>query len=139
ARKRIMIMTPSPSPHVKVTTEQGVLILTLLDKELRTETQCAAVREVFLDAVKQAGAKKVVVDFRFVHFLSSVAFRPLLSLRRLVHETAARLVLCGLSEMVAEVFHATRLLISTHATAAPFEEKPDVAAAIAYLNQAGQA
>src|SRR6266404_2715255 len=123
-----------PRQHVQVSTERGVLVLTFVDKELRDEQQCNAIRQEFHDAVTSTGAKKIVVDFHNVTFTCSVAFRPLLSLRRLVHDTGARLVLCGLSELVAEVFQATRLLVSSHASTAPFEARPDLTSAIAHLN-----
>jgi anti-anti-sigma factor len=126
---------PQQPAHVQATTQQGVLVLTFSDKELRDESQCAMIRQEFHDAVKRSAVKKIIVDFGKVQFAASVAFRPLLSLRRLVHENGARLVLCGLSELVAEVFQATRLLASPHAAAAPFEAKPDLVSAIAYLNK----
>ncbi|HEV3118229.1 MAG TPA: STAS domain-containing protein [Gemmataceae bacterium] len=128
-------MSQPQHPHVRAGTEQGVLVLTFLDKELRDEPQCAMIRQEFHDALTRSGDRKIVVDFRNVQFVSSVAFRPLLSLRRLVHDTGARLVLCNLSEMVADVFQATRLLASTQAAAAPFEAKTDLPSAIAYLNK----
>jgi anti-anti-sigma factor len=127
-------MSQPQSNRVRVATEQGVLVLTVLDTEMREERTCAAIRQEFLDAVTKSGSKKIVVDFANVSFLSTVAFRPLLSLRRLAHEAKARLVLCNLSELVAEVFHATRLLAPGGSGTAPFEAQPDVASAVAYLN-----
>jgi anti-anti-sigma factor len=128
-------MSENITQHVEVAAEQGVLILTLLDRELRDERQCAAIRQEFLAAVQESNAKKIVVDFRNVTFVASVGFRPLLSLRRLVHDTGGRLVLCCLGEYVKDVFQATQLLVSHKVAGAPFEEQPDLVSAIAYLNR----
>jgi len=124
--------------HLTRRTEQDILVLTITDKHLRDEKPCAELRGELLASLAETGAKKVVVDLGQVEVVSSVAFRPLLSLRRAVEDAGARMVLCNLSEMVAEVFHVTRLLISGKSSVAPFEAKPDVASAIAFLNDAAR-
>jgi anti-anti-sigma regulatory factor len=74
-----------------------------------------------------------VLDFQGVTYLSSVAFRPLLSLHRKLKERGGRLVLCGMSERVAEVFYVTRLVSAAGTPAAPFDLQADVPAAVASL------
>jgi anti-anti-sigma factor len=111
-----------------------VLVLTILDAELTREEQCTAIREELLEAIEQ-GTKKILVDFQHVKYVSSVAFRPLLSLRRRVHEIEGRLVLCNLAPPVADVFKVTRLLINSRSSPALFEEQTTVAAGIACLNE----
>src|SRR5262249_38900556 len=128
-------MAGNAGQHVDVAMEEGVLVLTLLDRELRDEQQCAAIRREFLTAVNETGARKIAVDFRNVAFVASVGFRPLLSLRRLAHDTGGRLVLCSLTEYVQEVFQATHLIVSQQTAGAPFEARPDLVSAIAYLNR----
>ena len=115
--------------------EQGVLILTISEKELTGEDLCAGLRDELVLAVRESGAKKIVIDFRYVRFVASVAFRTLLGLRREVQDRNARMAICNLSPVVAEIFHATGLLITSRSTTPLFEERPDVAAAIAFLNE----
>ena len=92
-----------------------------------------ALRADLLGAAERSGARHVVLDFQNVTYLSSVAFRPLLSLHRKLKEQGGRLILCGMTGPVAEVFHVTRL-VSTHGSApAPFEAQPDAPAAVASL------
>jgi anti-anti-sigma factor len=110
-----------------------VLVLTIVDNRLWDEKPCAELRNELITAVAETGAKKIVLDMSNVDSVSSVAFRPLLSLRRVVEDARARMVLCGLSELVAEVFRATRLLISGHSSVAPFEARSDLPSAIAAL------
>ena len=119
--------------HVKARTESGVLVLTILEKRLAGEALCVATRDELLLAVEQ-GVSKVVVDFQLVEYVSSVAFRTLLGLRRRVLEVGGRLVLCNLSPLVSEVFEASRLLINTHSPDSLFMQQPNVPAAIAFLN-----
>jgi anti-anti-sigma factor len=88
-----------------------------------------------LDAFSQAGKQKVIVDLGNVDFVSSVAFRPLLSLRRGVSDRNARLIVCNLSEFVAGVFNATRLLINPHSTGAPFEAQANLSTALTTFGQ----
>jgi anti-anti-sigma factor len=106
-----------------------------VDNRLWDEKPCAELRNELIAAVAETGAKKIVLDMSNVESVSSVAFRPLLSLRRVVEDSGARMVLCGLSELVAEVFHATRLLISGHSSVAPFEARPDLPSALASFRQ----
>lgn len=120
--------------HVKTRVEQDVLVLTLLDKQILDEQACGVLRQELIDAVTRSGLKKVVVDFRFVEYVASVAFRPLLSLRRKVGDLGGRMVLCNLSEFVEDVFRVTRLLVSEHATTAPFEHQSSLTAAVRALS-----
>lgn len=115
--------------------EQAVLVLTITAEELAGEDLCAALRDELVAAVRESGAKRIVIDLRHVRSVASVAFRALLGLRREVQDSKARLALCNLSPVVTEIFHATGFLITSRATAPLFEEKPDAAAAIAFLNQ----
>jgi anti-anti-sigma factor len=128
-------MATTSYEHLESRIEQGVLILTITDRELTGEDLCAALRQELLDAVTESGARRIVVDFQHVKYVASVAFRPLLSLRRQVHDTGARMALCNLSRVVAEVFYATGVLINSRSAARLFEEEIDVAAAIASLNR----
>jgi hypothetical protein len=67
--------------------------------------------------------------------LASEAFRPLITLRRKLLEAGGRLVLCHLAPPVAQAFHSTRLIGTTQKSTSAFEVQPNVAAAIASLNQ----
>ena len=121
--------------HIQSATEQGVLVLTLLDRQLRSDELADALRQEFIVAANQARLQRVVIDFKDVEYLSSAGIRPLLSLRR--HLQVGRLVLCNLKPLIAEVFHATRLISTSGSSTVPFEAAPDVLTAIARLNDVG--
>jgi anti-anti-sigma factor len=121
--------------HIKATTEQGCLVLTLLHANLRGDPLAEEIRKEIMDALNCPEGGKVVIDFRFVESFTTALFRPLLSLLRKLHETKGRMVLCNLRSFVAEVFHATRMTTTSGSQHAPFTEATDLAAAVALLNQ----
>src|SRR5262249_11210978 len=86
-----------------------------------------------LEAAVHFGCTKIVLDFAKVCFLTSTAFRPLISLHRRVEEKKGRLVFCNLAPELAEVFIVTRLLSPTRSGTAPFEMAGDVADALSRL------
>src|SRR5262245_46758401 len=116
--------------HLRHHVEQGVLVLTILETELRTEGVVEAVRHELFDAVARCGTGKVVLDLQKVRYLASAGFHPLLSLHHKLQEEGSRMVLCGLSPILSEVFRVTKLVRGTGAAAAPFESEADVAAAV---------
>ena len=126
-------MPALPSRYLSSRTEQGVLVLTLTQPQLRGDALAHALRRQLQEAVDRAGALQVVLDFRRVTALSSEALRPLLSLRRHLREAGGRLVLCNLSPAVGEVFHATRQVGLDRLSTGAFEVCPDVPSAIASL------
>jgi anti-anti-sigma factor len=117
--------------HLTARTEQGVPVLTLTDREIRGDELADELRADLLAAV--GDADRVVLDLGHVVYLSSVAFRPLLQLHGALKERGGRIVLCRLTGPVQEVLHLTRLISTSRSSRAPFEEQPDVAAAVASL------
>lgn len=124
-------MTEPTFCHLQRHTDRGVRVLTLTDAELRGDDLAAALHDELLSAAGEAGG--VVVDLRNVRYMSSVAFRPLLALYQRLKDRGDRVVLCNLRPPVAEVMRLMRLTSTSHTSASPFEEKPDVAAAVATL------
>jgi anti-anti-sigma factor len=121
---------------LKTGTEQGVLVLTITEPQIEGDEVARALQQELLAAVAAAGARKVVIDLQHVKYISSVAFGPLLHLRRKLQEVDGRFYVCGLSPMVGDVFYTTRMVSPSGTFVAPFEMQPDVAAAIAALNAA---
>jgi len=121
--------------HLKSTVDQGVLVLTLTTAKIEGEAIADGLLQEMLAAIAGIEPPKVVVDFQFTHYLSSVAFRTLLGFRRKVLESSGRLVLCGLNPVVGDVFYTTRMISTDPQTTAPFAMETDVSAAVARLAQ----
>ena len=117
----------------RVNPEGDVLVLTLTEQQVEGDAIAQALQRELLAAVTAADARKVVVDFQNVHYISSVAFSPLLALRRHLNGQKGRLVVCGLNPMVGDIFYTTKMVSPTGTFAAPFEMQPDVPAAVAVL------
>jgi len=130
-------MSPTLGPFLYSSVEQGVLVLTIAQPRIQGEELAQMLREEMRLAVEQAGIQRVVVDFRHTRYLSSVAFWPLLSLRKQLREAGGRLIICGLTDDVEDVFTTTKMISSGGAADAPFEVAADAAAAIERMKEEG--
>jgi anti-anti-sigma factor len=123
--------------HLKSAIQNEVLVLTILDAQLQDEQVAGALLQESLQVIQETGVKKVVFDFQKLKYMSSVAFRPFLSLRKSLNEGGGRLILCGLSSAVGDIFYTTKLVSQSGSMTAPFEMAPDVKTAVARLNNPG--
>jgi anti-sigma B factor antagonist len=130
-----MLETQYNFRYLKCGTDQGVLVLTVTESSLLDDAVINVIRNDLLGAIADFAINKVVVDFQNVRFISSAAFRPLFSLHRRINELNGKFVICGLTGMVAEVFHLTGLTAPAPGAAAPFLTAPDVAAAVEMLKK----
>jgi anti-anti-sigma factor len=123
--------------HVKSIVEQGVLILTVTEPHLRSDDfdLVEELRQELFAALAAAPTCKVALDLSQVEYFGTGGFRPLLSLRRQLHEQGGALILCNLNPDVEEVLQITRLISPGGLLPATFDVAPDVAAAIARLNR----
>jgi anti-anti-sigma factor len=126
-------MTEPIGPLLQSSLDQGVLVLTIVKPRIQGEEVAQALREELHSAVQRAEAKRVVIDFQHAHYLSSVAFWPLLSLRRQLLDAGGRLIICGLSGDIEDVFMTTKMISTGGAIDAPFEVAPDVNDAVSRL------
>jgi len=127
-------MAPTQYRLLQVRAEGDVLVLTLTEAQVEGDSIAQSLQAELLAAASAAAARKVIVDFQNVKYISSVAFSPLLALRRHLNGTGGRLVVCGLNEMVGDIFYTTKMVSPSGTFAAPFEMQPDVAAAVAALS-----
>jgi anti-anti-sigma factor len=116
-------MTQPTASHVQC----PVVVLTITEEQV--------IGDQLLAVAVQSQARNAVLDFQRVKFLSSSGFRPLLSLHRLLRQQDGKLLLCGLSRDVREIFEVTRLISTKGSARAPFEVYPDAPAAVASLFQ----
>ena len=125
---------PEPEyQYLNTRVDEGILVLTLTLTHLEGDRVVSDLRKDMLAAANFHKASKVVIDFQRTKFISSAAFWPLLSLHKHLKEAGGRLVLCGLSPLVGDVFYTTKLVCADGSFAAPFGLESDVAAAVAHL------
>jgi anti-anti-sigma factor len=121
------------SPYVESTIENGVLVLTIIRQQIEGEDLAAGLREDLLAAVTHSRLNRVVLDLRNTRYVSSVAFWPLLTLRRQLNDQGGKLLLCGLTGAVHDIFTSTKMITGSGSLNAPFEVVPDRATAVARL------
>ncbi|HEY7313118.1 MAG TPA: STAS domain-containing protein [Gemmataceae bacterium] len=126
-------MPPFVGSLLQSAVDQGVLVLTVTQSRLQGEEVAEALRDELHAAVARTGVNLVVIDLRHARYLSSVAFWPLLSLRRQLLDAGGRLMICGLCEDVEDVFATTKMISTGGAVDAPFEVAPDADDAVARL------
>ncbi len=114
---------------VACTLEGSVLVVDVLPEQLRDFSVVQALREGVIAAIDQTRVKNVVIDLSRVKHLGSVAFLAFLAIRR--QSGIDRIVLCGLSEFVQELFGMCKLIASGNGKAAPFEQAATRAEAVA--------
>jgi anti-anti-sigma factor len=125
----------SPDSLLRSAVDQGVLVLTILQPSIQGEETAQQLREEMQHALEQTGMNRVVVDLQHVRYLSSVAFWPLLSLRRQLLTAGGRLMICGLTGDIETLFLTTRMISSGGAVDAPFEVALDAAAAVEKITE----
>lgn len=121
--------------HLQCRPEPIALVLTLTDTDIQEEETSEGLAQELLAVTAEQKASRIVIDMARVRYISSVAFRPLLKLRKQLRASNGRLVLCGLSDIIGDVFYTTRLVSSTGSFDAPFEMAADVPAALALLSK----
>lgn len=119
-------MSHSESP-VACAIENSVVIVTLLAEKLREPQVVEVVRKEMLAAVQSGNAQSVIIDFRNVEFVGSMAFLAFLAVRRQMG--GGRIVLCELSPEIVEVFSVCRLIPANGNHNAPFEVASSLAEA----------
>ena len=91
-------------------------------------TTSSAVEEAVRHAV-DSGARRLIIDFTSVEYISSAGLRVFLVLAKRMRDLHGRLVLCGMTEPVSQVFRLAGFM-------ALFEVEPTRAAAIARMGAA---
>jgi anti-anti-sigma factor len=124
-------------PYFDTAIEHGVLILTITRRQIEGEGLAQVLKEALLAAVARAKLTKVVLDLQHTRYVSSIAFWPLLALRRHLSDQNGRLILCGLTGAVHDVFTSTKMVSGSGTTTAPFEVAPDIDTAISRLRAPG--
>jgi anti-anti-sigma factor len=130
-------MPDAPKPNLTSHMTSGVLVVRIDEPQFHGDPLAEAIREEIMTLLADSGSQKIVLDLQPVRYLSSAAFRPLLSLRRKLQETGGHMVLCNMSPLITELFQLLRLISINPANPAPFDVRPNVAAAVEFLNTHG--
>jgi anti-anti-sigma factor len=120
-------------PILESSREDDILILTVTARQIEGEATAMQLKEELTKVVEASELVKVVLDLKSTRYLSSIAFWPLLTLRKYLSQRQGRLILCGLTGAVEDVFMSTKMISSAGSADAPFEVAVDREAAVAKL------
>jgi anti-anti-sigma factor len=120
-------------PILESSREGDILVLTVASRQIEGEETAQRLKEELTKIVEDSGLFEVVLDLAATRYLSSIAFWPLLTLRKYLVARKGRLVLCGLTGAVEEVFMSTKMISSAGSADAPFEVAANREAAVAKL------
>jgi anti-anti-sigma factor len=87
--------------EIKEDRRDGVVIIALAG---RVDSTTAPALEAHLGRLDAAAARRLVVDFSGVEYISSAGLRVMLMLAKRVREQRGALAICGLGDSVRQVF-----------------------------------
>jgi anti-anti-sigma factor len=106
----------NPYRHIEATTQDGVLVLTVLESQVREYMLAEELRYELVHAVKRSKATQFILDLRNMEFMTSLACVAFIGMKHAVRERDGRLLLCNMSEFIKKILHAKRLLSRSQLT-----------------------
>jgi anti-sigma B factor antagonist len=122
----VLMLTPSFTPKARVRERSGmtqqprrrrievedngdIAVVKFLEKKILDEQNIQAIGDDLFRLVDELGRRKILLNFSSVDFLSSAALGKLITLNRKVQAVRGKLILCGISTEIKEVFQITKL------------------------------
>jgi anti-sigma B factor antagonist len=104
---------------VKFESSEEILTIYLTDVKILDQVGIENIYKEVIGALEKTVQPNVVIDFRFVKFMSSAALGMLIRVNKKCKEFKAILKLCNISPDIRQVFDITGLnkVFSIHATA----------------------
>ena len=109
---------PPRRRRLEVEDHGDIAVVNFIDKKILDEQNIQMIGEDLFRLVEELNRRKILLNFSNVEFLSSAALGKLISLNRKVQEVRGKLMLCGISKEIMEVFVITKLdkLFTIHPT-----------------------
>jgi anti-anti-sigma factor len=117
--------------HMTSAVQGAALVVSITEAALRDAPTCYALRDEIVRAIDSVPVNNMVVDLASVEFIGSVGFLAFLGARRRLG--AGRIILCGMSDNIRELFRACALISSDPSKPGPFEEAASTDSALAML------
>jgi len=86
-----------------------VTVVNFVDKKILEEANIQAIGDQLFQLVEQEGARKLLLNFGNVEYLSSAALGKLITLNKKAQGAGGKLILCDIGPQIFEVFEITRL------------------------------
>ncbi len=89
-------MSEIDSPHLRVRTDDGVVVLHLLDRELRVPEQIEELEHDLVAAVRRVGEAQYLVEMGHTRYLCSSGFAMLINFAKMIAEAGGVTAICGM-------------------------------------------
>src|SRR5262249_47972222 len=99
---------PNPSPF-EMEHIGDVTVVRFFGKKCIDKSNVSEIGEELFRLVDELGARKLLLNFRDVEYLSSAALGKFIALKKKVKAAGGRIVLCHLDPRVHEIFEITKL------------------------------
>ena len=86
-----------------------VTVVNFVDRKILDEQNIQLIGEQLFGLVDQDGARKMLLNFGNVEYLSSAALGKLITLNKKVQAAKGKLILCNIDPQIHEVFEITKL------------------------------
>ena len=86
-----------------------VTVVRFVDRKILDEPNIQAIGDDLFKLVDELGRRKLLLVFDTVEFMSSAALGKLIRLHQRLHQVGGKLVLCGISKSIMEIFEITKL------------------------------
>ena len=99
----------TPRQRLVVDDVGDVTVVNFVDKKILDEQNIQMIGDDLFRLVDELGRRKVLLNFSNVEFMSSAALGKLIRLHQRLHSIGGKLVLCGISKSILEIFEITKL------------------------------
>src|SRR5438067_9956164 len=86
-----------------------VTVVNFVDRKILDEQNIQIIGEQLFNLVDEEGAKKLLLNFSNVEYLSSAALGKLITLNKKCQNAGGRLILSNIDAQILEVFEITKL------------------------------
>jgi len=102
---------PSPPSKKRLTVENvgDVVVVGFVDRRILDEQNIQIIADQLFSLVEDQHRLKLILNFGNVEYMSSAALGKLITLHKKMAGAKGKLVLCGISQQIFEVFAITKL------------------------------
>ncbi len=104
-----MSTQPARRRRLEVEDIGDIAVVNFVDKKILDEQNIQMIGDDLFRLVDELGRRKVLLNFSNVEFMSSAALGKLIRLHQRLHSIGGKLVLCGISKSILEIFEITKL------------------------------
>src|SRR5881394_2768579 len=104
-----MSSQPARRRRLEVEDVGDITVVNFVDKKILDEQNIQMIGDDLFRLVDELGRRKLLLNFSNVEFMSSAALGKLIRLHQRLNQVGGKLILCGISKGIMEIFEITKL------------------------------